>query len=58
LRCALCDEKLIEKTVVLHYLDYDFNVNLPCCPLCGQVFIDEDTTRERIARVEVELEDK
>ena len=35
-----------------------FQAELPRCPVCRQVYIDEELTKGRIAQVEMELEDK
>lgn len=40
------------------YLGHSFSSELLSCPVCGEVFIDEELVKGRIALVETELEDK
>jgi Zn-finger nucleic acid-binding protein len=42
----------------LIYLENKFKVNLPICPICGAVYIDEGLVTGRIAEVETLLESK
>ena len=56
--CDRCDAALEEQKVHFTYLGHAFQTTLPRCPKCGQVYIDEETTKGRMAQVEMELEDK
>jgi Zn-finger nucleic acid-binding protein len=42
----------------LHYLGSSFPVELPKCPKCKNVFIDESLVYSKMLRVEKNLEDK
>ncbi len=56
--CDKCREKLEVARVTFRYMGHTFHADLPKCPKCGQVFIDEALVRGRMADVETELEDK
>ena len=56
--CYACQIPLETARVDFSYMGLEFHTELPKCPKCGQVFIDEDMARGRMAEVETELEDK
>ena len=56
--CSLCNLELTPANVNFSYLGHSFRAEAPRCPGCGQVFISEKLVKERIAAVEMELEDK
>jgi hypothetical protein len=56
--CEGCSLELVERPVRLRYLDVTFEVELPACPRCGQVYVTEELARGRIRDVEMSLEDK
>jgi Zn-finger nucleic acid-binding protein len=56
--CDLCNVELTARKTHFTYLGHAFQAELPCCPQCGQVYIDEEVVKGRMARVEMELEDK
>ncbi len=56
--CDRCGVELVEKKVLLRYLDFEFPADLPACPQCGQVYISEDLVKGKVAQVEATLEDK
>ena len=58
LYCDLCDAALTQKKIHFTYLGHAFQTELPACPICGQVYINEELVKGRMARVEMELEDK
>lgn len=58
LRCARCHVALELRETHFSYLGHAFHTELPRCPVCGQVYIDEALAKGRMARVEMELEDK
>lgn len=58
MRCAQCRVALEPREVRLHYLGNTFTVELPACPVCGQVYVPEDLARGRVREVEQMLEDK
>lgn len=56
--CAKCNVKLEKRKTVFQYMKNEFSEDLPRCPICGQVYIDEELVRGRMKEVETELEDK
>ena len=58
LLCAACQVPLEPARVSVAYLGNAFPVDLPRCPRCGQVFVDEALALGRMADVEKQLEDK
>jgi uncharacterized protein (DUF2225 family) len=56
--CCKCNKKLEPKMTQFTYLGHSFSSELLSCPVCGEVFIDEELVKGRIALVETELEDK
>jgi len=58
LYCDRCDTALIEQKTHFTYLGHAFQTVLPRCPKCGQVYIDEEIVKGRMAQVEMDLEDK
>lgn len=57
-KCALCNLELVSAPASLEYLGHSFDVELPQCPQCGQLLIEEKLVKERIAAIEMMLEDK
>ena len=57
-RCAKCDLDLVMAPATLEYLGHSFEAELPRCPGCGQILIEEKLVQERIVKVEMMLEDK
>ena len=58
LHCDSCDVELVPQKTHFTYLGHAFQAELPRCPVCGQVYIDEKLVKGRMAQVEMELEDK
>lgn len=56
--CCKCNLELEPMNAVLTYLGYHFNITLPRCPSCGQVYTSEEIVRGRMVEVEKQLEDK
>lgn len=56
--CAKCDSLLEPRTIVVHYLKYDFPVSLLKCQKCDFVLVTEDLALGKMAEVEQLLEDK
>ena len=56
--CDLCDAEMLPQKTHFSYLGHAFSTELPTCPVCGQVCIDEKLVKGRMAEVEMELEDK
>ena len=56
--CDKCKVKLENAHTTFNYMGHTFHTDLPRCPKCGQVFIDEELARGKMADVETELEDK
>jgi len=58
LKCAKCGERLVLKTTNFEYLGNEFRADIPQCPKCGMVFIDESLVHGKMHEVETEMEDK
>lgn len=58
LQCERCGVALELKKTYFSYLGHAFHTDLPRCPVCGQVYIDEELVKGRMSRVERELEEK
>lgn len=56
--CRSCNVLLQPGKVELHYMDNVFNVELPVCPQCFAVLIDEELAVGKMLEVEQLLEDK
>jgi hypothetical protein len=58
LRCFPCGVPLKRGKVTIAYLGGSFPVELPKCPVCGQIYIPEDLALGKMLQVEKALEDK
>lgn len=58
MECYKCGVELRMKKTVFQYLDHEMYHEVPCCPVCGQVFISQELANGKIATVEAQLEDK
>lgn len=58
LKCGKCGLTLVKQKTVFQYMGYEVYEELPRCPACGQVYLDEELVRGRMAEVEAEMEDK
>jgi hypothetical protein len=56
--CARCQVPLVLAKVNVGYLNSAFPVELPRCPICGQVLISEELATGKMAQAERQLEDK
>ncbi len=56
--CRPCGVALVAGKVELSYLNSVFQVELPVCPQCGRIMIEEDLALGRMLEVEQLLEDK
>jgi uncharacterized protein with PIN domain len=56
--CELCNVKLEPMEAHFTYLKRTFRHIVPRCPVCGIVYIPEDTAEGRMKQVETALEDK
>ncbi len=56
--CHKCRVPLEKREVKLSYMGNSFPVELPQCPVCGQVFIPEELALGKMLKVEKSLEDK
>ena len=57
-KCARCNEPLKMKKTVFEYMGRSFSHEVPCCPICGMVFIPPELAEGKMAQVEEQLEDK
>ena len=56
--CDRCKLEMTPQKTHFSYLGHAFSTDIPTCPGCGQVYIDEQLAKGRMAQVEMELEDK
>jgi predicted nucleic acid-binding Zn-ribbon protein len=56
--CNRCRIPLEVQTVRLQYLKTIFALNLPECPRCGMILVDEELATGKMAEAEQALEDK
>lgn len=56
--CHRCQIEMQSSKVFMNYLGSSFHADLLKCPKCGQVYIPEDLVKNRVAEVEMQLEDK
>lgn len=56
--CAKCNVKLVPLKTSFIYLKHQFQVDLPRCPICGQLYVSEELAKGKMAEVEIQLEDK
>lgn len=58
IRCVRCDEELRLLRVRATYLKSEFPTRVLACPSCGQVYVSEALTINKIAEIERTLEEK
>jgi hypothetical protein len=56
--CNRCNLPLETQKVRLQYLRTIFAIDLPACPGCGMILIDEELATGKMAEAEQTLEDK
>ena len=56
--CNRCKVPLVIQKVRLQYLRVIFALDLPACPECGMILIDEELAVGKMAEAEQALEDK
>jgi tRNA(Ile2) C34 agmatinyltransferase TiaS len=56
--CNRCKVPLEVQKVRLQYIKTIFALNLPVCPRCGMILIDEELATGKMAEAEQTLEDK
>ncbi|WHH60494.1 DVU_1557 family redox protein [Petroclostridium sp. X23] len=56
--CAKCNVPLKKGKVHITYLGNTFPAELPRCPSCGMVHVDESTAVGKMAEIEKNLEGK
>ena len=56
--CGKCRVPLEPRRTAFQYLKYEAYEELPTCPVCGQVYLDEELVRTRMHDAEIEMEDK
>ncbi len=57
-KCFRCDIPLVVMDTHFSYLGKTFKHPVPRCPECGQVFIDPELAKGKMAQVESNFEDK
>ncbi|NLC73430.1 MAG: hypothetical protein GX684_06640 [Ruminococcaceae bacterium] len=58
LYCSKCNELMVKADCAFAYLDNEFPVEMPVCPVCGLVYVPEDLAIGKVLSVEKVLEDK
>ncbi len=58
LKCFKCGVPLETQTVFLEYVGNSLHTDLPVCPVCGQVYLSEETARTKVLEVEQQFEEK
>lgn len=58
MKCVLCNVPLEMKRITFIYLGHEMYHQVPCCPVCGQVYISEELAQGKMYEVETQLEDK
>lgn len=58
LKCRKCGVPLVKGPATFAYLDNEFHVELPTCPVCGFVYVPEELALGKVLSVEKVLEDK
>ncbi len=56
--CGKCNVQMVKARTDFKYMGFDFNAELPRCPICKQVYIPEEIVNDKMQRVEMELEEK
>lgn len=56
--CCKCKVPLEVVKTQLTYMGSNVWIELPGCPICGQIFIDEEIVKTKMKEVEYMLEDK
>ena len=44
--CGKCRAPLEKKKTTFRYLKYEVSEEVLCCPVCGQVYLDEELGRQ------------
>lgn len=58
LLCTRCGCPFESRRVTLSYVGRSFSVEVPCCPICGNVYIPMDLAEGKMRQVEELLEEK
>ncbi len=58
MECCRCGVPLVLKRADFSYLNYNFHVDVPRCPVCGMIFLPQDLVEGKMAEVEAVLEEK
>jgi len=56
--CVRCGQEMLPSEISLEYLGHKMTHSFPKCPVCGAVYIPEETVNGKIREVETVLEDK
>ena len=56
--CCKCKVAMRPKEITFQYMGYHFAAELPACPSCGQVYIDEEAVNGKMKEIEMLLEEK
>jgi uncharacterized Zn finger protein (UPF0148 family) len=56
--CNKCGVPLELHSVIFEYLKRSYSHEVPCCPICGKVYISQELAEGRMAEIEKMFEDK
>lgn len=56
--CTKCKVTLVPLKTSFTYMKHQFQVDLPRCPSCGELYVSEELAKGKMAEVEIQLEDK
>lgn len=56
--CATCQRELIPQETYFDYYGHHLHKELPCCPVCGQVYVSRELAEGKMRDTEAEIEDK
>ena len=56
--CCKCNVEMVEQKVKFDYMNVNLTHDVPQCPVCGQIYLSEETVSEKIYNVEKQLEEK
>jgi hypothetical protein len=57
-KCGKCKVELEPRKTVFSYMGHNVSHEVPCCPVCGKVFIDKELAEGKMEEMELQLEIK
>ena len=56
--CGKCGLDFTLLPITLAYLGHNFDIQVPGCKRCGQIYLSEELVAGKIAQLEIQLEEK